>query len=83
MERSSITGAPGSPHTKNIYGRRYSIGQSGKLTIAPPWVAIKAIMECRLVALDEATRFCPVVIGKIILRILGKCVLLLAGATSK
>jgi hypothetical protein len=45
----------------------------------PPWAAYRALMACRLVALDKSPGVRPVGIGEIYRRLLAKCVLMVVG----
>lgn len=46
---------------------------------APPWAAIRALMACRLVALDKMPGVRPVGIGEIYRRLMAKCLLKVVG----
>jgi hypothetical protein len=45
----------------------------------PPWAAIRALMACRLVALDKSPGVRPVGIGEIYRRLMAKCLLKVVG----
>jgi hypothetical protein len=45
----------------------------------PPWAAYRALMACRLVALDKCPGVRPVGIGEVYRRLIAKCVLEVAG----
>lgn len=45
----------------------------------PPWAAIRALMACRLVALDKQPGVRPVGIGEVYRRLMAKCVLRVTG----
>jgi hypothetical protein len=45
----------------------------------PPWVAYRALMACRLVALDKSLGVRPVGIGEVYRRLMAKCVLKAVG----
>ena len=45
----------------------------------PPWAAIRAMMACRLVALDKEPGTRPVGIGEVYRRLMAKCVLRVVG----
>ena len=46
----------------------------------PPWVANRALMACRLVALDKEPGTHPVGIGKVYRRLMVKCILEVCGS---
>ena len=46
---------------------------------APPWAALRALMACRLVALDKNPGVRPLGIGEAWRRLFAKCILLIAG----
>jgi hypothetical protein len=46
---------------------------------SPPWAAYRALMACRLVALDKSPGVRPVGIGEVYRRLLAKCVLATVG----
>ena len=49
----------------------------------PPWAAYRALMACRLVALDKRPRVLPMGIGETLHRALAKLVITAAGDQSK
>ena len=50
---------------------------------SPPWAAYRALMACRLVALDKRPGLCPVGIGVMLRRALAKLVMRAAGDQAK
>ena len=50
---------------------------------SPPWAAYRALMACRLVALDKRPGVRPVVIGETLRRTLAKLVMRAAGEQAK
>ena len=45
----------------------------------PPWAAIRALMACRLIALDKTPGVHPIGIGEIIRRLISKCIISVVG----
>eukprot|EP00957_Ditylum_brightwellii_P002946 225093-Ditylum_brightwellii.AAC.1 len=50
---------------------------------APPWAAYRALMACRLVALDKCPGVRPVGIGKMVRRLIAKMVIRACGDEAK
>ena len=48
-----------------------------------PWESIRALMACRLIALDKCPWVRPIELGESLLRLMGKVVMLLAGEDVK
>ena len=49
----------------------------------PPWAAYRALMSGRLIALDKQPGIRPVGVGEIWWRLMGKCLLRVAGPEAK